>query len=205
MLKTYTHTQNSCLHHVTPVLFPRRQEPDAFSCLSSAFLFQHLGKAPDLHLRGAPLHLLLPRILCSTPFAISSYFLIWLVPPFEQGKVVWYLIFYCLFQSMQTVRSTRTPHSSPLWSLLCLNSFFFLLSSASMCHIQPSPCSSAQTRRSGTLPLPIVGPAERRGFACASSFPSPIFHLCAPLRHDGRGAGHGSGNRHPRADRGRHQ
>ncbi|CAN9502272.1 unnamed protein product [Ophioblennius macclurei] len=45
---------------------------------------------------------MMPWILFSTPFAILTYFLIWYVPPFEDGKVIWYLIFYCLFQSMQT-------------------------------------------------------------------------------------------------------
>ncbi|XP_069008049.1 sodium-dependent lysophosphatidylcholine symporter 1-B-like [Embiotoca jacksoni] len=45
---------------------------------------------------------MMPWILVSTPFAVLAYFLIWYVPPFEEGKVVWYLIFYCLFQSMQT-------------------------------------------------------------------------------------------------------
>uniref|UniRef100_A0A3Q1IX93 Major facilitator superfamily domain containing 2A n=1 Tax=Anabas testudineus TaxID=64144 RepID=A0A3Q1IX93_ANATE len=45
---------------------------------------------------------MMPWILFSTPFAVLTYFLIWYVPPFEQGKVMWYLIFYCLFQSMQT-------------------------------------------------------------------------------------------------------
>uniref|UniRef100_A0A7N8Y3U4 Sodium-dependent lysophosphatidylcholine symporter 1-B-like n=1 Tax=Mastacembelus armatus TaxID=205130 RepID=A0A7N8Y3U4_9TELE len=45
---------------------------------------------------------MMPWILFSTPFAVLTYFLIWYVPPFEQGKVAWYLIFYCLFQSMQT-------------------------------------------------------------------------------------------------------
>lgn len=43
------------------------------------------------------------RILLSTPFAVLTYFLIWCVPPFQQGKVIWYLVFYCLFQTMQTV------------------------------------------------------------------------------------------------------
>ncbi|KAG7501147.1 hypothetical protein JOB18_040843 [Solea senegalensis] len=42
------------------------------------------------------------RILLSTPLAVLSYFLIWYVPPFENGKVIWYLFFYCLFQSLQT-------------------------------------------------------------------------------------------------------
>ncbi|XP_042357371.1 sodium-dependent lysophosphatidylcholine symporter 1-B-like [Plectropomus leopardus] len=45
---------------------------------------------------------MMPWILISTPFAVLTYFLIWYVPSFEQGKVFWYLIFYCLFQSMQT-------------------------------------------------------------------------------------------------------
>ncbi|XP_053190994.1 sodium-dependent lysophosphatidylcholine symporter 1-B [Scomber japonicus] len=45
---------------------------------------------------------MLPWIMLSTPLAVLSYFLIWYVPPFENGKVIWYLIFYCLFQSLQT-------------------------------------------------------------------------------------------------------
>ncbi|XP_035286766.1 sodium-dependent lysophosphatidylcholine symporter 1-B isoform X2 [Anguilla anguilla] len=45
---------------------------------------------------------MLPWIVLSTPFAVLCYFLIWYVPPFEQGKVIWYLVFYCLFQTLQT-------------------------------------------------------------------------------------------------------
>ncbi|XP_028250835.1 sodium-dependent lysophosphatidylcholine symporter 1-B-like [Parambassis ranga] len=45
---------------------------------------------------------MMPWILLSTPFAVLTYLMIWYVPPFEEGKVIWYLIFYCLFQSMQT-------------------------------------------------------------------------------------------------------
>ncbi|MGH0168558.1 UNVERIFIED_CONTAM: hypothetical protein FKN15_002001 [Acipenser sinensis] len=49
-------------------------------------------------------------ILLSTPFAVASYFLIWYVPSFDQGKVIWYLIFYCLFQTLQTC--FHVPYSS---------------------------------------------------------------------------------------------
>ncbi|XP_005742877.1 sodium-dependent lysophosphatidylcholine symporter 1-B-like [Pundamilia nyererei] len=45
---------------------------------------------------------MMPWIIFSTPFAMLTYLLIWYVPPFEEGKVIWYLVFYCLFQSMQT-------------------------------------------------------------------------------------------------------
>ncbi|XP_077447012.1 sodium-dependent lysophosphatidylcholine symporter 1-B [Stigmatopora argus] len=45
---------------------------------------------------------MMPWILCSTPLAVASYILIWYVPPFEDSKVIWYLFFYCLFQSLQT-------------------------------------------------------------------------------------------------------
>ncbi|XP_077599925.1 sodium-dependent lysophosphatidylcholine symporter 1-B [Stigmatopora nigra] len=45
---------------------------------------------------------MMPWILVSTPFAVVSYFLIWYVPSFEDNKVIWYLFFYCLFQSLQT-------------------------------------------------------------------------------------------------------
>uniref|UniRef100_A0A3Q3XR07 Major facilitator superfamily domain containing 2A n=1 Tax=Mola mola TaxID=94237 RepID=A0A3Q3XR07_MOLML len=45
---------------------------------------------------------MLPWIMLSTPLAVLSYFLIWYVPPFEDGKVIWYLFFYCAFQTLQT-------------------------------------------------------------------------------------------------------
>ncbi|KAM6961352.1 sodium-dependent lysophosphatidylcholine symporter 1-B-like [Aplochiton taeniatus] len=45
---------------------------------------------------------MMPWILLSTPLAVLTYFLLWCVPPLEQGKVLWYLLFYCLFQSLQT-------------------------------------------------------------------------------------------------------
>uniref|UniRef100_A0A673FXU7 Sodium-dependent lysophosphatidylcholine symporter 1-B n=1 Tax=Sinocyclocheilus rhinocerous TaxID=307959 RepID=A0A673FXU7_9TELE len=45
---------------------------------------------------------MMPWIVLSTPFAVLCYFLIWYVPSVDQGKVVWYLIFYCSFQTLQT-------------------------------------------------------------------------------------------------------
>ncbi|XP_033878169.1 sodium-dependent lysophosphatidylcholine symporter 1-B-like isoform X1 [Acipenser ruthenus] len=53
---------------------------------------------------------MMPWILLSTPFAVASYFLIWYVPSFDQGKVIWYLVFYCLFQTLQTC--FHVPYSS---------------------------------------------------------------------------------------------
>ncbi|KAK2896933.1 hypothetical protein QQF64_005455 [Cirrhinus molitorella] len=45
---------------------------------------------------------MMPWILVSTIPAVLCYFLIWVVPPIEQGKMLWYLLFYCLFQTLQT-------------------------------------------------------------------------------------------------------
>ncbi|ROL49702.1 Sodium-dependent lysophosphatidylcholine symporter 1-A [Anabarilius grahami] len=45
---------------------------------------------------------MMPWILVSTIPAVLCYFLIWVVPPIEQGKMMWYLLFYCLFQTLQT-------------------------------------------------------------------------------------------------------
>lgn len=43
------------------------------------------------------------RIIFSTPFAVISYFLIWFVPDISRGQVMWYLVFYCIFQTLVTV------------------------------------------------------------------------------------------------------
>ncbi|KAA0718164.1 Sodium-dependent lysophosphatidylcholine symporter 1-A [Triplophysa tibetana] len=53
---------------------------------------------------------MMPWILVSTIPAVLCYFLIWVVPPIEQGKMLWYLVFYCLFQSLQTC--FHVPYSS---------------------------------------------------------------------------------------------
>uniref|UniRef100_A0A8D0GFR8 MFSD2 lysolipid transporter A, lysophospholipid n=1 Tax=Sphenodon punctatus TaxID=8508 RepID=A0A8D0GFR8_SPHPU len=45
---------------------------------------------------------LMPWILFSTPFAVTSYFLIWFVPDIATGQVIWYLFFYCTFQTLVT-------------------------------------------------------------------------------------------------------
>ncbi|XP_036206718.1 sodium-dependent lysophosphatidylcholine symporter 1 isoform X3 [Myotis myotis] len=45
---------------------------------------------------------LMPWIIFSTPLAIIAYFLIWFVPDFPQGQILWYLLFYCLFETLVT-------------------------------------------------------------------------------------------------------
>lgn len=66
--------------------------------------------------------LFLYRILVSTAPAVLCYFMIWVVPPIEKGKMMWYLVFYCLFQTLQTVSThTRTPteNSNYIYILWC--------------------------------------------------------------------------------------
>ncbi|MEQ2258044.1 Major facilitator superfamily domain-containing protein 2B, partial [Xenotaenia resolanae] len=43
---------------------------------------------------------LMPWILGCTPFLVVSYFYLWFVPPFVTGRFVWYLVFYCLYQTL---------------------------------------------------------------------------------------------------------
>jgi len=38
-----------------------------------------------------------------TPFVVVSYFYLWFVPPFTNGRFIWYLGFYCLYQTLITV------------------------------------------------------------------------------------------------------
>ncbi|XP_021119060.1 sodium-dependent lysophosphatidylcholine symporter 1 isoform X3 [Heterocephalus glaber] len=45
---------------------------------------------------------LMPWIIFSTPLAVVAYFLIWFVPDFSWGQALWYLIFYCLFETLVT-------------------------------------------------------------------------------------------------------
>ncbi|KAH0631148.1 hypothetical protein JD844_005300 [Phrynosoma platyrhinos] len=45
---------------------------------------------------------LIPWIMFSTPFAVISYFLIWFVPDISRGQMMWYLFFYCIFQTLVT-------------------------------------------------------------------------------------------------------
>lgn len=38
-----------------------------------------------------------------------SYFYLWFVPPFINGRFIWYLGFYCLYQTLITVSMTSVP------------------------------------------------------------------------------------------------
>uniref|UniRef100_A0A8C7XV53 MFSD2 lysolipid transporter B, sphingolipid n=1 Tax=Oryzias sinensis TaxID=183150 RepID=A0A8C7XV53_9TELE len=45
---------------------------------------------------------LMPWMLGCTPFLVVSYVCLWFVPPFISGRFVWYLGFYCLYQTLIT-------------------------------------------------------------------------------------------------------
>uniref|UniRef100_A0A8V0Y555 MFSD2 lysolipid transporter B, sphingolipid n=2 Tax=Gallus gallus TaxID=9031 RepID=A0A8V0Y555_CHICK len=53
---------------------------------------------------------LMPWMLACTPFIVVSYFFMWYLPPFVTGRVVWYLIFYCIFQALTTL--FQVPYSA---------------------------------------------------------------------------------------------
>ncbi|XP_058991069.1 sodium-dependent lysophosphatidylcholine symporter 1 isoform X4 [Mustela lutreola] len=54
---------------------------------------------------------LMPWIIFSTPLAIIAYFLIWFVPDFPQGQALWYLLFYCLFETLVTLSRCSSAQS----------------------------------------------------------------------------------------------
>uniref|UniRef100_A0A669F929 MFSD2 lysolipid transporter B, sphingolipid n=1 Tax=Oreochromis niloticus TaxID=8128 RepID=A0A669F929_ORENI len=45
---------------------------------------------------------LMPWMVGCTPFLVISYFYLWYVPPFSGGRFIWYLGFYCLYQTLIT-------------------------------------------------------------------------------------------------------
>lgn len=45
---------------------------------------------------------LMPWMVGCTPFMVVSYFFLWFVPPFTNGRFMWYLGFYCLHQTLIT-------------------------------------------------------------------------------------------------------
>lgn len=49
------------------------------------------------------------RMVGCTPFLIVSYFYLWFVPPFINRRFIWYLGFYCLYQTLITVSMTPVP------------------------------------------------------------------------------------------------
>ncbi|KAK1171760.1 major facilitator superfamily domain-containing protein 2B-like [Acipenser oxyrinchus oxyrinchus] len=53
---------------------------------------------------------LMPWMVGCTPFVVVSYFYLWYVPPFHSGKFMWYLGFYCLYQTMIT--GFHVPYSA---------------------------------------------------------------------------------------------
>ncbi|KAG5846371.1 hypothetical protein ANANG_G00114210 [Anguilla anguilla] len=53
---------------------------------------------------------LMPWMVGCTPFVVISYFYLWYVPPFSSGKFVWYLSFYCLYQTL--IACFHVPYSA---------------------------------------------------------------------------------------------
>ena len=47
-----------------------------------------------------------------TPFVVVSYFYLWYVPAFTHGRFIWYLGFYCLYQTLITVSIQYTTRPS---------------------------------------------------------------------------------------------
>ncbi|XP_034018201.1 major facilitator superfamily domain-containing protein 2B isoform X2 [Thalassophryne amazonica] len=45
---------------------------------------------------------LMPWMVGCTPFLVVSYFYLWFVPPFISCRFIWYLGFYCLYQTLIT-------------------------------------------------------------------------------------------------------
>uniref|UniRef100_A0A8C1IYT9 Major facilitator superfamily domain containing 2B n=1 Tax=Cyprinus carpio TaxID=7962 RepID=A0A8C1IYT9_CYPCA len=45
---------------------------------------------------------LMPWMVGCTPFMVVSYFYLWFVPPFTNGRFIWYMGFYCLYQTLIT-------------------------------------------------------------------------------------------------------
>ena len=132
------------------------------------------GKISFLFKAGFFIYIYPPfRIIFSTPLAIIAYFLIWFVPDFSQGQVLWYLLFYCLFETLVTVSVGTSPRCQgrgggspwglqgwclkPHLSVHCLTGQGPLFhNSVSTFPTQLSLCSSAQNRVSGIRPLPTV-------------------------------------------------
>lgn len=50
------------------------------------------------------------RMVGCTPFLVVSYFYLWFVPPFISGRFIWYLGFYCLYQTLITVSTRSEVH-----------------------------------------------------------------------------------------------
>ncbi|XP_037683517.1 sodium-dependent lysophosphatidylcholine symporter 1 isoform X2 [Choloepus didactylus] len=55
---------------------------------------------------------LMPWIVFSTPLAVVAYFLIWFGPDFPQDQTLWwYLLFYCLFETLVTLSPCSSARS----------------------------------------------------------------------------------------------
>ncbi|XP_051952210.1 sphingosine-1-phosphate transporter MFSD2B-like isoform X1 [Xyrauchen texanus] len=59
---------------------------------------------------------LMPWMVGCTPFTVISYFYLWFVPPFSNGRFIWYLGFYCFYQTLITC--FHVPYSA-LTMFLC--------------------------------------------------------------------------------------
>uniref|UniRef100_A0A8B9Q2Z2 Major facilitator superfamily domain containing 2A n=1 Tax=Apteryx owenii TaxID=8824 RepID=A0A8B9Q2Z2_APTOW len=118
---------------------------------------------------------LMPWIIFSTPFAVISYFLVWFVPDISRGQVLWYLIFYCMFQTLVTC--FHVPYSA-------LTMF--------ISREQSERDSATAYRKSLSLPFPPSSPeqppsllpislAQKNAYMIAAGVIGGLYILCAVI------------------------
>nr|XP_032810530.1 sodium-dependent lysophosphatidylcholine symporter 1-B-like isoform X1 [Petromyzon marinus] len=91
-------------HHVSLILFVGR----AWDACTDPAVGLLLGRSPRTRIGR-----FMPWIVCSTPFAVIFYFLLWYVPNFHMetsSKVWWYLVSYCLFKTF--LNTLHVPYAA---------------------------------------------------------------------------------------------
>ncbi|RXN10547.1 sodium-dependent lysophosphatidylcholine symporter 1-A [Labeo rohita] len=141
---------------------------------------------------------MMPWILVSTIPAVLCYFLIWVVPPIEQGKMLWYLLFYCLFQTLQTCfhvpysaltmfisneQKERDSATAYRMTVEVLGTVIGTAVQGQIVGMANVPCTNGTSLNNSSNNSQIILDSkvlnERRAFMIASAVISLIYVLCA--------------------------
>uniref|UniRef100_G3PFK1 MFSD2 lysolipid transporter B, sphingolipid n=1 Tax=Gasterosteus aculeatus aculeatus TaxID=481459 RepID=G3PFK1_GASAC len=116
---------------------------------------------------------LMPWMVGCSPFLVVSYFYLWFVPPFvSTGRFIWYLGFYCLYQTLITC--FHVPYSA-------LTMFL----------------STDQKERDSATAYRELQRARRRRLTCMSLREPPPISPRVMSRNDDGGVRDAGGRRHP--------
>ncbi|XP_059898378.1 major facilitator superfamily domain-containing protein 2B [Gadus macrocephalus] len=126
---------------------------------------------------------LMPWMVGCTPFVVVSYFYLWYVPSFTHGRFIWYLGFYCLYQTLITVsiQHAWAHHNPPFQNKSTGQVCYFFFKKIAQCIVRLL-CVFLSSNDSGSALLPSPPspspPMQKEVYMIAAGVVAAVFLVC---------------------------